>query len=189
MGREALHVSVRRDGKQRGFPSVTAVRRALYRAKAAERIVADRGEHHFHIVLFEGDAAAVRQGEFAAHAESLPIDSAIGADADLIRESDQGGSGFAGQRFDVMNIRLVHEPAGRTRPAVATVLAYPYAVDFDSRPDELVIRGIYHQSSDSRRGDISALCGKIRREILPVLTAVPRAKERRRRGSDKHRTR
>src|SRR5262249_26381275 len=79
MGREALHVSVRRDGKQRGFPNVTAVRRALYRAEATERVVADRRKNHFRIVLFKDDAAAVRQGEFAAHAESLPIDSAIGA--------------------------------------------------------------------------------------------------------------
>src|SRR5215470_924198 len=139
MGREALHVSVRRDGQQRRFPSVTAVRRALYRAEAAERIVADRREHHFHIVLFEGDASAVRQGKFAAHAESLPIDAAIGADADLIGESDQGGSGFAGQRFDVMNIGLVHEPAGWTRPGVAAVPANTDAVHFDSGPDELVI--------------------------------------------------
>src|SRR5215468_6250952 len=173
MGREALHVSVRRDGKQRCFPSVTAVRRALYRAEATERVVADRRKNHFRIVLFKDDAAAVRQGKFAAHAESLPIDSAIGADADLIGESDQGGSGFAGQRFDVMNIGLVHEPAGWTCPGVAAVPAHPNAVDLDAGPDELVIRGIYHQSSDSRRGDISALCRKIRREILPVLTAVP----------------
>src|SRR5262249_49337186 len=171
------------------FRRVTAVRRALYRAEATERVVADRRKDHFRIVLFEGDAAAVRQGEFAAHAESLPIDSAIGADADLVGESDQGGSGFAGQRFDVMNIGLVHEPAGRTRPAIAAVPAYPNAVHFDSGPYKLVIHGIHHESSHTRRRNVDALCRKIRRELLPVLTAVPRTKERRRRGSGKHRAR
>src|SRR5215813_11571736 len=91
--------------------------------------------------------------------------------------------------MDVSRCRRRPEPAGWKCPGVAAVLAHPDGVDLDSAQDKLVIQGIYHQSSDSRRGDISALCRKIRREILPVLTAVPRAKERRRRGSDKHRTR
>src|SRR5262245_64855039 len=91
--------------------------------------------------------------------------------------------------MDVSRCRRRPEPAGWTCPGVAAVPAHPDAVDLDSGPDKLVIQGIYHQSSDSRRGDISALCRKIRREILPVLTAVPRAKERRRRRPDKHSTR
>ena len=41
MGRETFHVSVWCDGQQRRFPSVTAVRRALYRAEAAEGVIAD----------------------------------------------------------------------------------------------------------------------------------------------------
>src|SRR5262249_38270315 len=139
VGRETLHVSVRCDGQQRCFPCVTAVRRALYRTEAAESVVADSGKDHFHIVLFKGDAAAIGQGEFAAHAECLPIHSAIGADADLIWENDQGGSRFAGQRFDVMDIWLIYEPAGWARPGVAAVPAYPDTVHFDSGPDELVI--------------------------------------------------
>src|SRR5262245_46739618 len=101
MGREALHVSVWCDGKKWSFPSVTAVRRALYRAKATEGVVTDSRKNHFRIVLFKDDAAAVRQGEFAAHAKRLPINSAIGADADLIGQSDECGSRFAGQRLDV----------------------------------------------------------------------------------------
>src|SRR5262245_36586643 len=109
MGCKALHVSVRCDGKQRGFPSVTAVRRALYRAEAAESVVADRRKDYLHIVLFKGDATAVGQRKFTVDAECLPIDSAICTGADFIGESDQGGSRFARQRFDVMNIRLIHE--------------------------------------------------------------------------------
>ena len=118
---------------------VTAVRRALYRAEAAEGVVADSRKDHFHIVRFKGYAPAVRQRELAAHAQCLPIRPAIGADADLFGESDHRGSRFAGQRFDVMNIGLVHEPAGWTRPCVTAVLAHADTVDFDSRPDELVI--------------------------------------------------
>src|SRR5262245_35893725 len=86
-----------------------------------------------------------------------------------------------------MNIGLVHEPAGRTRPAIAAVPAHPDAVDFDSGPDKLVIHGIHHESSHTRRRNVDALRRKIRWEPLPVLTAVPRAKKRRRRGSGKHR--
>jgi hypothetical protein len=122
-----------------GVSYVCAVRRALYRSAAAEGVVADSREDHFHIVRFESYAPAVRQGKFAAHAECLPIHPAIGADADLVGESDHRGSRFTGQRFDVMNIGLVHEPAGWTRPCVTAVPAHADAVDFDSGPDELVI--------------------------------------------------
>jgi hypothetical protein len=139
VGREAFHVGVWCDGQQRRFPRVTAVRRALYRTEAAEGVVADSRQDYSRIVRFKRYAPAVRQGKFAADAQCLPIHSAIRADADLIGESDYRGSRFTWQRFDVMNIGLVHEPAGWTRPCVTAVLAHADAVDFDSRPDKLML--------------------------------------------------
>src|SRR5262245_20553773 len=170
------------------FPKCDRRPKSAVSNRGAESVVADSRKDHFRIVLFEGDASAVGQREFTAHAECLPIGSAIGADTEFIGESDHCTSRFAGQRLDVMNVGLVHESAGRTRPGVAAVLAYPDAVHFDSGPDKLVIYGIHHQSSHTWCRNVDAFRRKIRRELFPVLTAVLRAKERRRRGSGKHST-
>src|SRR5262245_37894449 len=179
MGGERPDRRVGFNGHRQHLPRPAPILRALDRSRAPGCAISRRDEDHLRVVRAEREAPAIREVKVLGHSEALPALARVGAREDLAGRARQHRLGLADADGDVVNVG-VFQPARDAAPGLAAIETAADAVDLDARPDDTMVRRVDGERRDPRDSYVLALFGHVDRELLPALSGVARAEERRR---------
>jgi hypothetical protein len=117
-----------------------------------------------------------------ADAQALPALAGVGAGKDFAGGAGQHRLGLGRPDRHIVDVGIV-QPAGDAGPGLSTVEAPAHAIHLDARPHDVMIRGVNGQGGHPRDAHVGALLGHLNRELLPMLSTVTGAKERRGAGA------